>query len=90
MMGVIIHCCHDNAAVYDVIKDNSSDKYQLKFAHYLARHREDIQCLTRVTGNYLHVSGIYGDYGLIYRFNICFCFIGWSNHLVVHKQLQCC
>lgn len=40
---------YPSLAVYDVIKDNSSDKYQLKFAHYLARHREDIQCLTRVT-----------------------------------------
>lgn len=40
---------YPSLGVYDVIKDSISDKYQLKFAHYLARHREDIQCLTRVS-----------------------------------------
>jgi len=39
-------------AVHDIAKDPETDKYKLQSAQFLARHREDIQCLTRVSGDH--------------------------------------
>ncbi|XP_065909999.1 WD repeat-containing protein 41-like [Dysidea avara] len=46
---VIAAADYPSLAVYDVTKDPNTDKYKLEFAQFLARHREDIQCLTRVS-----------------------------------------